>query len=238
MPGKKYIRTSSLLCDAGLPPLDLLLDQASQRYGIRILLYQPPHPLAHWLFESLRAAPAQVSDQGTGVCRIAALLHPLGIFSHLGPSHAAWLSKVSTQERARYRNAPAASLLRHWKTRHPRGDPSPGPPAGLANLRRHQARVIAQWRSRTTSLDAPPWLRPGPDCSCGDIQSSEHALLVCPKYQDLRRGFLAGCPQPVLFDDIVLEELQVFPLLAFLKRAKLFSGSASIGPVLLMDAVM
>lgn len=65
---KSYTRTSMLLYDAGLPPLDLLLDQASQRYGIRILLYDPPHPLAGTLFEALRqAAGAPLVSQSTGL---------------------------------------------------------------------------------------------------------------------------------------------------------------------------
>lgn len=235
---KSFTRRASLYCDSGLPPLDLLLDQTSQRYGIRILLYSPAHPLAARLFEALRLAPSRVFPHGTGLVRIATLLYKLNVFTNLGPSHAIWLSSLSPAQRSALHRSPTDILLRLWQTRYPTGNPSPAPPPALAGLRRHQACVIAQWRSRTTPLDPPPWIVPGPACECGEPQSSEHALLVCPKYDVLRRGFLAGLARPVLFDDIVLDPLQIFPLLAFLKRANLFSGSASTGPMLLMDAVM
>lgn len=78
----------------------------------------------------------------------------------------------------------------------------------------------------------------GPTCECGEVQSSEHNLLACPKFGVLRRGLLAGLATPVLNDDIIMDELQVFPLLAILKRAKLFSGSVSAGRMLLIDAVI
>lgn len=46
------IRKHALLQDSGLPLLDFLLDQSSQQYGLRVLLSDPPPPLANTLFEA------------------------------------------------------------------------------------------------------------------------------------------------------------------------------------------
>lgn len=141
---------------------------------------------------------------------------------------------MTNARRAALKRAPADNLLRLWRARYHRGNPSPGLLSALTGLRRDQTRVIAQWRSGPTSLDPPPMDGHRPTCECREIQFSVHTLMDCPKYAESRRGFVAGLATPVLFVDIVLEENQVFPLLAFLKRAKLFSGSASFGPGLLM----
>lgn len=214
------------------------MDRASQHYGIQILLYSPTHPLASPLFGALRLAPSLVIPQETTLACIATLLYRLNMVSNRGPSHEACLAHLSHAQRAVLRRLPADTLLRLLRARIQRGDPPPGSPSALTSLRPHQACVIAQWRSRTTLLDLPPWVLPVPACDCGDIQSSEHALLVCPKYEVLRGGFLASLAHPILFNNIVLDQLQIFPLLAFLKRVQVFLGSASAGPTLLMDAIM
>lgn len=106
-----------MYCDSGLPLLDLLLDQTSQHYGIRILLYKPAHPLAPRLFEDCRLAPSPVFPQGTGLARIDTLLYKHNIASNLGPSHRAWLARLSPALAPALRRAPADTLLRHWPTR-------------------------------------------------------------------------------------------------------------------------
>lgn len=68
--------------------------------------------------------------------------------------------------------------------------------------------------------------------------SSEHILLVCPKYQAPRSGLLAGFVGVFSIDEIVMSANWVFDLLAFLKPFGLYSGSASAAPVLSTDTVM
>lgn len=108
---KSFTCRASLSCDSGLLPLDWLHEEASQRYGIRVLLYSPAHPLASRLFEALSLAPSQVFPQGTGLVRIAALLHQLNIASNLDPSNGAWLAQLSPTQCAALRCSAANALL-------------------------------------------------------------------------------------------------------------------------------
>lgn len=126
-------------------------------------------------------------------------------------------------------------LETHWRTRHPIGLPSQTVPASLANLRRHQARVVAQWRSRTSELDALPWIEDCPLCPCGETQSSEHALLNFARFAGPRRILFDGLISFPLFDEFMLCLKSVFPLLRFLRRCGLFAGSDVPTFVLLQD---
>lgn len=170
---------------------------------MHILLKDPPLPLAHTLFEALRcASTAAPVTQSTGLFRVAILLHRLRFVSFFGPSHDAWLRRCPATHRQSRRSLPKLSMLRAWRDRHPTGNPSPGPLKALSNLRRHQAKVIAQWHSRFSQFDPPPWILAGPLCECGDAFSSVPILLVCPKYPAPRAGLFAGRVVSSSFEDI------------------------------------
>lgn len=72
----KWTPRRFLLAEAGLPPLDLLLDQASQRYGVRILHNPDNHPCKKPLLYFLEKYQAN-AENGTGLHRIADLLKRL-----------------------------------------------------------------------------------------------------------------------------------------------------------------
>lgn len=72
----KWTPLRFLLGEAGLHPLDLLLDQASQRYGIRIHLSPDDHPCKEPLLYFLGKNQKHV-ENGTGLQRIVDLLKRL-----------------------------------------------------------------------------------------------------------------------------------------------------------------
>lgn len=129
MPGQKLHTKTCPTPRFGIPPLNLLIDHASQRYGIQILLSDPPHPLAHSPFEALhQAASAAPVPQNTGLARIDTLLHQLQFFSFLRPSHEIWLPQYSPVHWKSLRHLPNEHLIRIWKLRNPTDNPSPEPP--------------------------------------------------------------------------------------------------------------
>lgn len=69
----KWTLLRFLLQEAGLPPVDYLLDLTSQRYGIRIILSPDDHPCKTKVLEFMRK-PTDPPKSGTGLHRIADLI--------------------------------------------------------------------------------------------------------------------------------------------------------------------
>lgn len=76
----KWTQLQFHLQEARMAPLDLLLDLASQRYGVRIILSLDDHPCQNKLLEFINT-PAQPTKSVTGLNQIAQLLLEL-----LGPN--------------------------------------------------------------------------------------------------------------------------------------------------------
>lgn len=114
---KSFTCKHDLLHDSDFSSLELLLDQESQQYGMRILLSDPPHPLAHALFEALLLAISAVPvAQATGLTCIAILLHQLTLITFFGPSHEAWLPRCSATHRQSLRRLHWTQIIRASKT--------------------------------------------------------------------------------------------------------------------------
>lgn len=87
---------------------------------MRVLLCDPPHPLANTLFEALRyAGSAAPVPQATGLTRIATLLHQLRFIPFFSFSHETWLSRCSAAHRRILRYLANLQLLRAWKLHYP-----------------------------------------------------------------------------------------------------------------------
>lgn len=71
----KWTPTNKVVCGAGLPPHDLLLDKISQKYGVRILKCAYDHLCMTLLRNRIKRAGA--IGNGTGVDRIATVLAQL-----------------------------------------------------------------------------------------------------------------------------------------------------------------